>query len=63
MRTFIQGSLDSVAAMANAARAALEGNRSPAIQTVLDYLFDPTKNTGAGEKYGSGMPIPFLFCT
>lgn len=55
MISFIQTSLNNAVAMGNAAYAAIQGTPSPAIQTVLDYLFDPTVNAGLGVKYGISM--------
>ncbi|KIN00785.1 hypothetical protein OIDMADRAFT_29860 [Oidiodendron maius Zn] len=37
--------------MSDAAYAAIQGAPSPAIQAVLDSLFDPTVNAGLGMKY------------
>ena len=44
--------------MAAAAYEAIQGARSPAIQSVLDNLFDPTVNPGFGVVYGAGKNLP-----
>jgi hypothetical protein len=55
MQTFIQTSLTNAMDMASAATDAIQGTPSPAIQTVLDYFFDPTVNLGLGVTYGNSM--------
>lgn len=55
MISFIQDTLNNAVAMGNAGYAAIQGTPSPAIQTILDYLFDPTVNAGLGVRYGNSM--------
>jgi hypothetical protein len=61
MVSFIQISLNNAVAMGDATYAALEGTRSPTIQTVLDYSFDPTANPGVGVLFGSSMLVSMVW--
>ncbi len=53
MVSFIQDSMNNALEMSSAAYTIIQGNRSPAIQTVLDYLFDPVANTGVGVLFAT----------
>ena len=55
MINFIQNSLNNAVAMSDAAYAAIQRAPSPAIQAVLDSLFDPAVTDGLGMRYGKSI--------
>jgi hypothetical protein len=59
MITFLETSLSNAMDIAAAGYAATQAvPRTAAIDTALNYLFDPTVNGNAGMLYGSSMLLP-----